>query len=163
MAEHVIWKKITKAESDYLGEWDVTDEDLVLTISDAKKEEVKIPARGISKEELVITFVETKKKFVCNQTNASRIEKALGTRYLDEWVGKKIQLYSDPKVMFGKQTVPAIRVRTKAPTTNEAEYHCSVCGTIVSKEIYAGSIAKYGKAYCSKECLDKDTKGEDIL
>ena len=67
MAEHTIWKKITKAESDYLGEWDMVDHDLVLTIKDAKQETVKIPARNIQKESLVITFVETDKKFVCNQ------------------------------------------------------------------------------------------------
>ena len=75
MAEHINWKKITKAESNYLGEWDIENEDIVLTIKDAKEEVVKIPARKIEKKSLVITFEETEKKFVCNTTNASRIEK----------------------------------------------------------------------------------------
>ena len=163
MAEHTIWKKITKAESDYLGEWDLVDRDLILTIKDAQQETVKIPARNISKESLVITFEEIDKKFVCNQTNAARIEKALGTRYLDEWVGKKIQLYSDPSVSFGKATVPAIRVRPDAPTSTAPVYHCSVCGEIIDEKTYLASMKKYGKPYCSKECLDADTDGTKIL
>lgn len=163
MAEHVNWKKLTKVDSPYLGEWDVAGNDVIATIIDAKLEEVKIPARGIVKNALVITFKEFEKKFVCNQTNASRIEKALGTKYIDEWIGKKIQLYSDPNVKFASQTTAAIRVRTFAPKSEKVEYHCSVCGTIIDENTYKQSVAKYGKAYCSKNCLDIDKNGTDLL
>ena len=117
MAEDVSWKKIVKAESNYLGEWDlpVDHKGVVVTIRDAVEEKVSIPARNITKTALVITFDEFPKKFVCNNTNGTRIEKALGTRIVSKWVGKKIELYVDDNVKFGSGLVSAIRVRPKAP------------------------------------------------
>lgn len=165
MAENISYKKVTKANSDYLGEWDlpVDGSDTVFTIADAKMESITIPSIGLVKDKLVITLAETDKKFVCNDTNGGLIAKALGTKILSEWVGKKIQLYSNSKVKFGKTTVSAIRVRPDAPTTSTPEYHCSVCGKIISEDFYKKSMEKYGKAYCGKECLDVSTNGKDIL
>lgn len=164
MAENVSWKKIVKSESNYLGEWDlpVDHKPVVVTIRDAVQEVVTIPARSIIKNALVITFDELPKKFVCNSTNGARIEKALGTRILSEWVGKKIEIYVDDKVKFGSGLVSAIRVKPQAPAQDNIEYHCSVCGKTIAKDLYDKSIERYGKAYCSKECLDKDVKGDDV-
>jgi len=165
MAENISYKKITKANSNYLGEWDMPQDgsDVVYTITDAVQELVTIPSLNLNKEKLVITFAETSKKFVCNDTNGGLIEKALGTKMLSEWVGKKIQLYSSHSVKFGRSVVSAIRVRPTAPATAAPEYHCAICGKVINKDTYTRSIEKYGKAYCSKECLDVDTKGKDIL
>lgn len=163
MAEYVSWKKVTKAESKYLGEWDIPiGEELVVTIADAVQEEVSIPARNITKQSLVITFAETPKKFVCNATNAKNIERATGSRILAEWVGKKIQLYVDSNVRMGNTTCAALRVRPKAPKEGKEVYVCSVCGTVVDKDLYKASVEKYGKAYCSKECFEKDTVGKEF-
>jgi len=165
MAENISYKKITKADSDYLGEWDlpIDGSDAVFTIVDAKQERITLPSIGLVKDKLVITFEETNKKFVCNDTNGGLITKALGSANLAEWVGKRIQLYSNHKVKFGKDLVSAIRVRPVAPTTSEPEYHCSVCGKVINKSTYDGSITKYGKAYCSGECLNEDKNGKDVL
>ena len=163
MAEHVSWKKITKNESNYLGEWDLGNSNAVVTIKDAKEEEVRIPARNIVKTALVITFEEFPKKFVCNDTNGKRIQRALGTRFLDEWVGKKIELYVDDKVRFQSELVSAIRVKPTAPTQANLVYRCEICGKEINKDVYDYSMQKFGKAYCGKECLEKDTKGEDLL
>ena len=62
---------------------------------------------------LVITFVGKKKCLVCNKTNANRIAFAHGTN-TDNWIGKKIQLYTD-LVDFQGNTVEAIRVRPTKP------------------------------------------------
>lgn len=61
------------------------------------------------KRKLVITFVGKKKCLVANKTNANRIAFAHGTN-TDNWIGKKIQLYTD-LVDFQGNTVEAIRVR----------------------------------------------------
>lgn len=165
MAENISYKKITKAESNYLGEWDMPldGSDIVFTIKDAGMEEVKIPARGLISNKLVITFEETDKKFVCNDTNGGLISKALGTKILSEWVGKKVQLYSNHNIRFGNSTTSAIRVRPIAPTSSKPQYICSVCGCIMDEKTYKASIAKYEKSYCSKECYDLDTKGKTDL
>ena len=43
------------------------------------------------------------------------IEKALKTPYMDEWVGRKLQLYVDPAVSAFGQIVAAVRVRDFEP------------------------------------------------
>lgn len=58
---------------------------------------------------LVITFVGKKKALVANKTNSNRIAFLHGTN-TDNWIGKKIQLYTD-LVDFQGSTVEAIRVR----------------------------------------------------
>lgn len=163
MAEHVSWKKITKAESPYLGEWDLpVGQDTIFTIVDAKQEEIKIPAKGIAKTSLVITFKETNKKFVCNMTNGKAIERATGSRLLDEWIGKKIQMYVDNNVRFGNDVCAALRVKPRPVKEDKPTYTCSVCGKVIDEKTHRASVAKYGKSYCSKECLEKDTVGKDF-
>ena len=58
---------------------------------------------------LIITFVGKKKCLVANKTNCNRIAFAYGTD-TDNWIGKKIQLYTD-LVDFQGKAVEAIRVR----------------------------------------------------
>jgi len=60
-------------------------------------------------KKLIITFVGKKKSLVCNKTNANRIAFMHGTN-TDNWIGKKIQLFTD-LVDFQGKTVEAIRVR----------------------------------------------------
>lgn len=58
----------------------------------------------------IISFKETDKTLVCNKTNREAIAYGLGTKEMDEWVGKQITLF--PTVTsFGNDTVPCIRVR----------------------------------------------------
>ena len=56
-----------------------------------------------------IGFVGKDKHLLANKTNCSRIAFIHGKNY-DEWIGKKIQLYTD-LVDFQGNTVEAIRVR----------------------------------------------------
>lgn len=60
-------------------------------------------------KKLIVSFVGKKKTLVCNKTNANRIAYMHGTN-TDNWIGKKIQLYTD-LVDFQGNTVEAIRVR----------------------------------------------------
>ena len=77
---------------------------------------------------LVVAFVGKKKVLVCNKTNANRIAFAHGTN-TDNWIGKKIQLYTD-LVDFQGKTVEAIGVRPikQPPATPkpDAEFNDSV-------------------------------------
>ena len=43
------------------------------------------------------------------------IAKATGTPYMDEWIGKKIQLYIDPAVSAFGTVTEGVRVRDFAP------------------------------------------------
>lgn len=163
--EHKPYKYFLKTDSPYLGEWDLPlGNDIVLTIKSVKEGDVT-GEKGRVDHGMVIYFEEPNvKPLFCNITNAKIIEHIYKTRFVDEWCGKKIQLYVDDNITFGHQhNIRGIRVRSFEPKTNKVEYHCCKCNKVITKEIYDGSMAKYHKAYCSKECLDKDTKGEDLL
>lgn len=162
--EHKSYKYFLKFDSPYIGEWDLPNgEDIVLTIKEVKEGEVT-GEKGRVDRGMVIYFEEPHvKPLFCNITNAKTIERIYETRFVDQWCGKKIQLYVDDNITFGHQRVRGIRIRNFVPKTKEVEYHCSVCGKLITKETYDGSMAKYHKAYCSKECLDKDINGENLL
>ena len=133
----------------------------VLTIKEVKRERLT-SQNGTVEDKPVAYFVENVLPMVLNVTNCKTIEKIYGTGNIYEWVGKKIQVIATKTKVAG-ELVPCLRIENVIPTTNEPEYHCSVCGVNISKETYEKSVARFGKAYCNKNCYDADTKGEQIL
>jgi hypothetical protein len=114
MAEHEHWK--LNFPSDYLGSEHLPEgKDLILKIKDVGREKVSGP-NGEKKDRLIVYFdvKDIPDKFICNKTNAKTIAKVTGSVYLDDWVGKKIQLYSEMVFAFGTMQ-PALRVREFAP------------------------------------------------
>ena len=99
---------------------------------------------------------------VLNVTNCKMIEKIYGTGNIYDWIGKKIQVIATKTKVAG-ESVACLRIENVIPTTNEPKYYCAVCGKEISKDIYDKSIKHYGKPYCSKECLEEDSKGKQIL
>lgn len=112
MAEHIKWQKT--ANKNYMGNWDLPDDgkDIILTIEDVKEELVQ-NQQGQEKKP-VLHFKGEFKPLILNTTNMKAIAKACGTDYMDEWVGKNIQLYVDQVPAFGTTTL-AVRVRDFAP------------------------------------------------
>jgi hypothetical protein len=62
------------------------------------------------KRKLVLRFVGREQGFVLNITNGNTIEALLGTDDTDDWIGRRICLFST-KVQFKDKLVDAIRVR----------------------------------------------------
>lgn len=102
------WKKTVNP--DYIGSYVLeSDRDLILTIKSAGVE--MVTGNGGKKEEkLVIHFMENVKPMICNRTNAKVISKLHKTPYIEQWKGKKIQLYSSRITAFGEE-VDALRIR----------------------------------------------------
>lgn len=151
------WKNLTDYK--YLGAYSlegITDE-ITLTIKSVKVERVTSPG-GASDDCIVAHFEETNvkgvtvKPMVLNATNCKTIESVYGTGDVDEWIGKKIIVFSTT-VRFQRDYVPCLRIKAEQP--KEEVRYCIVCGKVISEKIYNASIAKYGFAVCSKECLDK--------
>jgi len=104
------WKKLTN--TNYLGSYALQPgKDLVVTITDVKKEMVK-DATG-SESECLIVHLQNQKPLICNKTNAKSIAKATGSPFIEDWKGKQIALYIASVRAFG-ETVDGLRVR---PTT----------------------------------------------
>lgn len=154
------WRNLTDLEH-LRAECFAPKEKKVLTIKEVKQEKIT-SNNGEVEYKPVAHFEEDVLPMVLNVTNCKTIEKLYGTGNIYEWVGKKIQIFATKTKVAG-QPVPCIRVEEVIPVTNEVQYLCCVCGKAISKQTYDASVAKYGKPYCSKECLDKDTKGEQLL
>ncbi len=96
----------------YLGHQDLPNgEDIIVTIKSANWEEVKDPTRWTKDLKRVIHFLEQwVKPLICNETNAEMIMKVTWTKFMEDAVWRKIQLYvSQTKMM--KQYVDCLRVR----------------------------------------------------
>lgn len=154
------WRNLTDLEH-LRAECFEPREKKVLTIKSIVKEKL-VSNNGTVEEKPVAHFEEDVLPMVLNVTNCKTIEKLYGTGNIYEWIGKKIQVFATKTKVAG-ESVPCLRIENIVPTSTEPEYHCSVCGKLITKDTYEKSIAKYGKPYCSKECLDKDTKGEQLL
>ena len=113
MAEHIHWKKTTNPN--YLGAYAFDDgKDMIVTVKDVKVETVQ-NAQG-KEDKHVLYFENDVKPLILNSTNMKTIEKVVGTAYIDEWVGKKLQLYVAMVSAFGT-TTDAVRVRDFAPNS----------------------------------------------
>lgn len=88
-------------------------EDIIVTIKKAVNEDV-IGSNGKKEECLVLHFSDKDvKPMILNVTNAKTIERIYGTPYIEDWSGKKIQLYIAQVNAFG-ETVDALRIRNQA-------------------------------------------------
>ena len=132
-------------------------EERIYTIEGIREEELVNEKNHTTDVKPVVYFKETELKLALNIANIKIIQRIYGEQRADKLVGKKIQIFRTTTNAFG-ETKPCIRIRPFIP-----ELKCSVCGKTLSEDIYFGSVKKYGRPYCSKECLDKDTKGEQLL
>lgn len=113
--------------SNYLKADDLEEADVIVTITGCEIEEL-----GKEKERKpVLTFRGTDKKMVLNKTNWQTIAKVLGTDETDEWIGKRITLFTAQVESFG-ETVLAIRVRLKAPA-QQAQAQSTTTGASSAK------------------------------
>ena len=154
------WK--SNVDYTYLGSYSLAGKvnEVTLTISKVVKE--KVTGEGGKVDNCNILYFKESAKdgvevkpMVCNKTNCKTIQALYNSEFIDDWVGKKITIYVS-QVKVGREMKDCLRIRNEVPS-----FKCSVCGKEIEEATYKASIAKYGKAYCSKECLDKDNdKGE---
>lgn len=111
--------KVTK-NPDYLGSYALQPgQELVLTIKSGGVESIT-GVDGKKEDELVIHFMEDYKPMIINSTNAKTITKLHKTPYIEEWVGKKIQVYARRIRAFGED-VDALRIRDFIPKDVEVD------------------------------------------
>ena len=165
MAERLTGDYRKFMDKNYLGSWDVPDgEDLVLTIDHAEQNEVQNQKGKDIK--LTIHFVERGyKPMILNKTNSDSISKAVGSKKVENWEGKRIAIYIDQVPAFGGIT-DALRIRDYPP--RETDVICEDCGKKVTphggysvNKIVTRSEALFGKKYCW-ECSIKHKEAGDV-
>ena len=149
------------------------DNDIVLTIRKVTRE--LVTGEGGKQEECtVMYFKENVKPLICNKTNCKAISKLFKTPYIEEWSGRRIQLYPDRNVKFGRDIVEGVRVRPFHPAVEEEkEIKCGECGNVIEKfenmtpqQLAAYTAKKYGKplcAACAAKAKAEIEKGDDVL
>jgi len=107
-------------ERDHLGQSDLADGFggfREATVEIASTPVIYRPRRRKGNEKnnrYVIRFVGKRKAWLSGPETQQVIADMYGP-YLENWVGKKITLYVDPDVMFGKKRTGGIRVRPTVP------------------------------------------------
>ena len=110
-------------EKEFLGQWDLEGRgDAVVAIERVEK---YAPARkrtkkvdGVEVEEknkrVAVFFVGKRRGWLAGPVSQKVIAGMYG-RYVEDWIGKRITLYVDPTVTFGRETTGGIRVRPTPP------------------------------------------------
>ena len=124
------WKM--NPNKNYLGSQDLLDgKDIILTIASVKWEIITNPRKSeennntfqaSTEEKRVIRFVETPenkvwlKPWIVNETNAERIMKVTNTKFMEDAIGKKIQIGIE-EVKVKKELMDGLRVRNILSST----------------------------------------------
>jgi hypothetical protein len=91
---------------------------IIGTISKIENEKVTNPS-GKSDELPILHFTEIKPLVLSAKINFRNIESALKTGFVEDWIGKRIEIYYDPNVKFGREKVGGVRVKPVAPKSNK--------------------------------------------
>lgn len=158
------WKKLNNP--DFLGAYALEPgKDLVLTIASVKEESFT-GMDGKKDRGIICRFVENVQPMIMNATNCKTISKIYKTPFIEDWTGKKIQLYTDTVRAFG-DVVEALRIRDFIPQSNNPK--CEECGcdiqsygSFTAQQIAQRNSAKYGKALCV-DCATKKKNELDVL
>jgi hypothetical protein len=106
------WKQLKNP--DYIGAYALQPgEELILTIKSCGLEQI-VGTDGKKQDCLVVHFIEQVKPMILNNTNAKTISKVHQTPYMEQWHGKKIQIYARRIRAFGED-VDALRIRDFVP------------------------------------------------
>lgn len=149
------WKSLADT-SQYLGKQHFgPDEKKDVTIESIEEQTVENHAKRTKEVKAIMHFVEADvRPWIVNKTNRETIAELLGSPYIEDWSGKKITLWVDPKVPnnFDPKNPGAVRVWPKLP---DAPVICENCGMVIephgnysANKIVTMSRTKYGLALC---------------
>lgn len=154
---------------DFLGTYALEDgKDIVLTIDYVRQEKVT-GSDGKSEDLPVCHWKEQQKPMILNSTNIKMIAKLIGSPYIEDWSGKKIQIGSERVKAFG-DVVDALRVRKSLPkqTASSAPLHCEICGTVIepafgltTEQLVLNTQKRFGKALCAVCAEAEANKAKD--
>lgn len=158
------WK--TFANREYLGSWDLPNgQDIIATIKSSGSEKVMGPD-GKKEDCFVIHFADVQKPMICNVTNSKMIAKVVGSPYIEDWLGKKIQIGVEKVRAFG-DVVDALRVRDIV--VQEAKpIFCEECGQPIQgaygmtpDQVANYTKNQYGKQLCAV-CATKAKEAANV-
>lgn len=150
----------------YLGVYALEPgEDLVLTIRELRQE-IVAGTNGKKEECPVMYFQESGyKPMIVNATNFKTMRNLFCSPFIEDWVGRKIQLYADFNVRFGNEITEGLRIRPFLPKPPEAPI-CEACGqalkgvkkgqnSLTASQVAESIQREYGRVLCL-ECARQE-------
>lgn len=104
--------------SDYLGasDLDTPDQILTLTVGRVEKKIEKSKFKKDTDEILLIAhWKEDYKPMIVNVVNSKVLISFSGSPYVEDWTGVKVNVYFNPDVTFGSETVGGLRFKATPP------------------------------------------------
>ena len=144
--EKTSWKTLVDWQS--LSSSSMAEEEKILTIKSIDREEI-VSNNGRKEVVPVCRFHEDVPPMALNKTNMRTMESITGSDKIEDWYGKKIVVYVQKNIKFGKDLVSGLRIK---PVPKRL---CSVCGNIMAEDLYQKTLSSYNRAICSKECKEK--------
>lgn len=131
--EKTHWKKLSHPL--YIGAYELMlnekeNKELNVKIENVKREMVQGPDG--KKEECTIMSIPPNKPMILNATNQKALTKAIGSPFIEDWVGKTVTIYVAKVKAFG-ETLDALRIRDVLPTAKKPEFtpdHAKWAGAI---------------------------------
>ena len=153
----------------YLGSWDCTEGELILTIADFKEEVIE-GDKGRKERKCIMYFAEKDvRPMVVNLTNRKMLAKLYHTTDSNKLKGKLVKIGTERVRAFGAEH-DALRIRPVVPTAPKQtapakdDPKCAECGKLIAaaggmnpEQVAQYTAKKYNKPLCG-ECATKAAK-----
>lgn len=166
MSEKTHWKKMTNPN--YMGDYSIPEGGDLIAIIDYVAQEKVTSVGGKTEIEVVAHFSDGNKPLILNKTNMKTIQKIYKSPYIEDWKGRAIQIYYDPTIKFGRETVGGLRIRAFVPQQQTKTLKCSDCKNDI-KPAYGHDAMwvsqythkSYGKELCAECAMKLKAKQEE--
>ena len=155
------WLGLAKPDSEYFGGQDLPNLDAKITVTiKAYDIEVIRTQKGEIKKG-VLHFEENIKPWIVSKEKLLPIKNKYGPD-ADKWIGKKITLYFDPTIRFGREVTGGVRAEipreAPLPKCQQCGKNIDAAGKMSPEQVAAYTKNKYGKALCG-ECAKAAAEG----
>ena len=156
MEQHTHCKKLKN--NNYIGAYILEpNKDMILTINNINKAEI-VGEDGKKGEGTLVYFNEVDKPMILNSTNAKAISTIYETPYVEEWIGKQIQIYAMKIKAFGED-LEALRIRKWKPCVcKECKKPIEAFQNMTAEQLAVYTTSKYKFPLCST-CATKLKEG----
>ena len=147
------WLGLAKPESEYFGGQDLPnlDEKITVTIKAYDIEVIRTQKGEVKKG--VLHFEENIKPWIVSKEKLLPIKNKYGPE-ADNWIGKRITLYFDPSIKFGREVTGGVRAEipreAPLPKCEQCGGNIAAAGNMSPEQVVAYTRKKYGKALCGK-------------
>ena len=145
------WLGLAKPDSEYFGGQDLPNLDAKITVTIKAYDIEVIRTKTGEIKKGVLHFEENIKPWIVSKEKLMPIKNKYGLE-TDKWIGKKITLYFDPTIRFGRETTGGVRAEIPRemplPKCEQCGKGITAAGKMNPEQVAAYTKSKYGKALC---------------